>query len=95
MNKVKKIIKLSAVWCAPCKAYASVFEEVSKKDENKDIKFESYDVENDDKGNELAEKYHVRNIPSSLFFDENDELIYKLSGSVNSNILQDLIDKHK
>lgn len=95
MSTVKKIIKLSAEWCVPCKAYASVFKEASNKEENKDIKFESYDVENDDAGNELAEKYHVRNIPTSLFFDENDELIYKLSGSVNSNILQDLIDKHK
>ena len=95
MIKVKKIVKLSASWCAPCKAYASVFEEVSNKEENKDIKFVSYDVEDDDKGNELAEKYHVRNIPTSLFFDENDELIYKLSGSINSNILQYLINKHK
>ena len=95
MSTVKKIIKLSAEWCVPCKAYANVFEEVSNKEENKDIKFESYDVENDDEGNELAEKYHVRNIPTSLFFDESNELIYKLSGSVNSNILQDLIDKHK
>lgn len=94
MRKIKKIIKLSAVWCAPCKAYATVFEEVSKKEENKDIKFESYDVEDDDEGNELADKYHVRNIPTSLFFDENNELIYKLSGSFNSNILQDLINKH-
>lgn len=91
MIKLKKIVKLSAAWCAPCKAYASVFDEVSNKEENKDIKFVSYDVE----GNELAEKYHVRNIPTSLFFDENNELIYKLSGSVNSNILQDLINKHK
>ena len=95
MSTVKKIIKLSAEWCVPCKAYTSVFEEASNKEENKDIKFESYDVENDAKGNELAEKYHVRNIPTSLFFDENNELIYKLSGSVDSNILQDLINKHK
>lgn len=94
MSKVKKIVKLSAVWCAPCKAYATVFEEVSNKEENKDITFVSYDVEDDDEGNELAEKYHVRNIPTSLFFDENDELIYKLSGSVDSNILQNLINKH-
>ena len=36
-NKVKKIIKTSASWCAPCRFYAPTFHKVSKYDENDEV----------------------------------------------------------
>ena len=36
---VKKVYKMSASWCMPCKVYAPVFESVSKLDEYKDIEY--------------------------------------------------------
>ena len=32
-NKVKKIMKLSTTWCAPCRVYASTFHKVKEMDE--------------------------------------------------------------
>ena len=53
-----KILKFSSTWCAPCKAMQPIFDKVSKNEEFKDIEFCSYDIENDDDGVELVEKYN-------------------------------------
>lgn len=81
-NKVKKIIKFSAIWCQPCRVYATTFHKVEEMEEYKDIKFMEIDIENDDNGEILAEKYQIRSVPTTILLDENDELIYKIIGNV-------------
>ena len=92
-NKVKKIWKLSAEWCAPCRVYAPTFHRVSAYDEYKDLEFKEIDIEQDENGEVIAAKYNVRSIPTTLFLDENDEVVYKLMGNIPENDLVKLINE--
>ena len=90
-NKVKKIIKMSTTWCGPCRAYTPTFHKVKDMDEFKDIEFKEIDIENDENGDVLAEKYQIRSVPTTILLDENDELIYKVMGNIPLNDLTNII----
>lgn len=79
---LKKVIKLSAKWCNPCKRLAPIFEEISKLEEFKDIEFKSVDVDDDE--DMLTEKYQVRSVPTIILVDENGDSIKKLIGLLPS-----------
>lgn len=85
---IKKVIKLSASWCFPCKMYAKTFEEVSQNEEFKDIMFEEIDIEENE---DVAEKYLVRSVPTTLVLDENDCVIHKVSGVLTKNNLEEIL----
>jgi thioredoxin 1 len=82
-----KILKFSSTWCAPCQAMQPIFDRVSKNEMFKDIKFCSYDIDNDDEGVELVEKYNIRNIPSIVIVDGNNNAMKKIIGLVQENEL--------
>lgn len=83
---MKKIIKISAEWCGPCKALAPIFHKVSEMEEFKNVEFKEYDVDDED-GEEYVSKFSVRNIPTILILDENNELINKSVGALPENML--------
>lgn len=83
-----KIIKFSASWCGPCRAYKPTFEKVSKMNEYKDVEFQELDV---DENEELAYKYNVRGVPSTLFVNDNDVVVDKLVGLQTEQGLKDKI----
>lgn len=85
---IKKVIKLSASWCFPCKMYAKTFEEVSQNEEFKDITFEEIDIEENE---DVAEKYLVRSVPTTVVLDENDCVIHKVSGVLTKNNLEEIL----
>ena len=85
---IKKVIKLSASWCFPCKMYAKTFEEVSQNEEFKDIIFEEVDIEENE---EIAEKYLVRSVPTTVILDENNSVIHKASGLLTKNNLEEIL----
>jgi len=70
----KKAIRFTAPWCGPCKAYAPMFENVSK--EVKDWEFETVDI---DKNPELATQYSIRSIPTTVFL-VGDHTVAKVTG---------------
>ena len=86
-----KILKFSSTWCEPCKTMQPIFERVSKNEEFKDIEFCSYDIENDDEGVELVEKYNIRSIPSIVIVDGNNNAMKKIIGLVQENELINII----
>jgi thiol-disulfide isomerase/thioredoxin len=92
-NKVTKVIKLGATWCAPCRVYADKFHRVSKMEEFKDIEFNDYDIEQDEEGEAAALKYNIRSVPTTLLLDENGEVIYKLMGNVPESDLVKIINE--
>lgn len=79
---LKKVIKLSASWCNPCKRLAPIFEEISKLEEFKDVEFKSVDVDEDE--DMLTEKYQIRSVPTVILVDENGDSIKKLIGLLPS-----------
>jgi len=94
---VKKIIDMSASWCGPCRVFAKTFEKVSEMEEYKDIEFKSLDVEEDEDGELMSEKFNIKSVPSTVLLDENDELIYKISGNISltdfTSIINDAMKK--
>lgn len=86
--KIQTIIKCGASWCQPCHVFSKTFNKVAEMEEYKDIKFKEIDIEEDEDGELLVEKYSIRNVPTTLILGENDELIYKLSGNIS---LEDFI----
>jgi len=88
-NKVKKVMRIGASWCAPCRLYAPTFKKVSEMEEYNDITFESVEIDDgEDHDLELA-KFEIKSVPTTILLDENDEPIYKLMGNIP---LKDLID---
>lgn len=76
-----KILKFSASWCGPCRVFANTFKKVSEMEKYKDIEFKSIDIE-EDEGELYVEKYNIKSVPTILILDENDKIIYKLSGNI-------------
>jgi thioredoxin 1 len=87
---MRKIIKYSAVWCSPCKAFAPKFEKISKMEEFKDVEFLSLDIE-DDESQESVEKYQIRNVPSVVITDNDGNISKKIIGNIPENDLINLI----
>jgi thioredoxin 1 len=61
------VVEFSAPWCNPCKAYTPVFKRVARKLANPDkgVVFAYLDT---DKAPEIADRYNVENIPSTIIF---------------------------
>lgn len=79
--KVTKILKFGATWCQPCRILSPIFHKVSNMNEFKDIDF--YDLDIDDLENrELVENYQIRNVPTVIAVDENNEVVRKIVGAV-------------
>lgn len=90
---VKTICKLSAQWCSPCKVFATTFHKVEQMEEYKDIEFKEIDIENDEDGEAFAQKYQIRSVPTTLILDENDNVIYKVTGNIPQKDFVEIINK--
>lgn len=90
MKKIK-IIKLSADWCAPCKALQPILKNILSKDEFKDIPFQEIDI--DDDIFDYTQKYQVRNIPTILIIDENENLLKRITGLISEDKLIETINE--
>jgi thioredoxin len=76
-----------ASWCGPCKMFAPVFEEASKK--HPDIYFGKVNTEN---ATDLAQAFVVRSIPTIMAFKKG-ELVFEQPGLLSPLALDDLISK--
>lgn len=85
-NKIA-VVDFWAEWCAPCLAFAKIFDKVAS--EYKDIGFGKVDIESYP---ELSELFQVRSIPHLLIFKEG-VAIYSESGSMPESTLIDLIEQ--
>lgn len=89
---MKSVKRFSAVWCGPCRAYGPIFEKVSKNPEFKDITFESVDVDDNE---ELAAKYKVTRIPTTVFVNDAGEEVNRLLGLISEEDLTAAIRKEQ
>jgi thioredoxin 1 len=73
-----------ADWCAPCKQFSIVYENVSR--QFPDIKFTKVHI---DEQKELADFFEIRSIPHLMIFKEG-MVIYSNAGSMPESVLRQL-----
>lgn len=73
-----KLIKFSASWCSPCRTLES---KINKLDLT--INLHSYDVEEEV---ELTEKWKVRNVPTVILVDDDNNEVKRWVGNFEPSI---------
>ncbi len=81
------LVDFWAEWCAPCKQFSTVYEQVSE--EYKTIKFTKVNIETEA---ELAEAFQIRSIPHLMIFKQKIA-IYSEAGSMPESILRELVEQ--
>jgi thioredoxin 1 len=84
-----KILDFYADWCQPCKQLAPILEQI--KTDFDWVTIEKIDVDNDEAG--LSNQFHIRNIPTLLFFKDGKQ-IDKVVGMTSKSKLLDILNKH-
>lgn len=88
-NNSLVIIDFWAQWCAPCKAFAPIFETAAG--HHPAVLFGSVNVEEQP---ELANEFEIRSIPFLMILKDRT-LIYAEPGALSAAEFNDLIDKAK
>ena len=76
-----------AAWCGPCRSFAPIFEEASKR--HPDIVFGKVDTEAEQG---LAQAFQIRSIPTVAVFRENI-MLGAIPGALPSEALDEVIEK--
>lgn len=76
-----------ADWCAPCKQFSVIYEQVAEQYPN--IKFAKVNIEAEQ---ELAEFFEVRSIPHLMVF-KDEIVIYSNAGSMPASTLKELVEQ--
>lgn len=88
-----KVIKFSSSWCGPCKVMAPIYDKISKMEKYENVNFLSYDIEEDEEGVELVEQFKIKNVPTIVFVDENNNVIRKIIGLVQEDNLIEILNE--
>lgn len=81
------VIDFWAVWCAPCRQFAHVFEKVAGQYNN--IAFAKVNIEEEP---DLAEAFQIRSIPHLMVFKQGIA-IYSEAGSMPESTLKELVEQ--
>jgi thioredoxin 1 len=76
-----------AIWCAPCKQFAQVYEKVAG--QYKTVVFAKINIEEE---TELAETFQIRSIPHLMVFKQGIA-IYSEAGSMPESTLKELVEQ--
>lgn len=76
-----------AVWCAPCRQFAHVYEKVAQQYEK--VVFAKVNIEEE---HDLAEAFQIRSIPHVMVFKQGIA-IYSEAGSMPESTLKELVEQ--
>lgn len=88
MDDFTGLVKFSAEWCGPCKAFAPVIKEVV---EETGIEYIEADID-DETGSELSIKFGVRSVPTTIAFLEGKP-VDAIVGSATKDRVVELVNK--
>ena len=92
--ETKKILKFQAEWCGPCKSFHTTLTKVLGDEKYQDIELKEVDIDSDnDEDLELVNEYKVRNIPTTLFLDKDENLLKKVVGNISESELKSILDE--
>ena len=83
---MKKAIRFTANWCQPCKNYEPHWKSVSESRD--DWEFVVIDVDSDP---DVASRYSIKNIPCTIF-EDNNVVIFRQTGIINTSELNNKLD---
>jgi len=81
---MKKVIRFTASWCQPCKALASILEEI---DTNIPIEVVDIDAQQD-----IAIEYGIRGVPTLVKVDENGNITGRMVGIKAKNLVEEFLN---
>tara|TARA_B100000085_G_scaffold242066_1_gene233244 strand:- start:702 stop:962 length:261 start_codon:yes stop_codon:yes gene_type:complete len=84
---MKEVIRFTADWCGPCRMYKPTWDEIVLENKSK-YNFIVVDVDKDNTN--LADKFKVKNIPTTVVVNE-DGSWHKEVGSLTASKLLNLI----
>jgi thioredoxin 1 len=87
IKKGKWVVDLWASWCGPCKIMAPHFDAAAKELKGK-VNFGKVNV---DENSEIANKYEVMSIPTTIFFQDG-EIVHAAVGAMNKAQILELVD---
>jgi len=78
-----QVLRFTASWCQPCKALASILEEIKT-----DIPIKVIDVDEDQ---ELAKKYSIRGVPTLVKLD-GEKVVSTMVGVKAKNLVEEWLN---
>lgn len=81
------VIDFWAPWCAPCRSFAPIYEEVSKKYPHTVFAKINTEVEQ-----ELSNHFNIRSIPTLMIFREQI-ILFMQAGSLPASALEEILNK--
>lgn len=85
----KTVLKFSATWCGPCKAYAPIFSKVREELQDS-IEFQEIDIDQDPE--RLTTKYGVTAVPTTIVLEKGKDL-RDVKGALSEDQLKQFILK--
>jgi len=90
-STVKKVLRFHASWCGSCHALSQRLEGLKVK--YPEIDWIDVDCEDIDGENfEMVEKYKIRSLPTLLYLNEYDEMVYRHTGLVPDVQIERVLD---
>jgi thioredoxin 1 len=88
IDKNLTVVDFWAPWCSPCKHLSPIIDKLAE--ENPHVKVIKVNV---DESGELAANFGIRNIPTVIYFKEEQE-VERITGANQKSFYENLIKKH-